>query len=159
MGYGGLYYIRVQIIINFLDFPGSFFIGHIFHSEFTGFFPERGRFFSVVEKKAQRFGDFSRIIGRNDKAAPVVLYQLIITGNIGDALIVAPAARGVANLMVNAAGLVGAPQGLILCPGIIAMITAAANDADGDIDWTCLYYRIAATGGGAPAPTDGITVL
>lgn len=82
-----------------------------------------------------------------------------ITGNITDALIVAPAALGVSNISVNAAGLVGAPQGLLLAPGILRMTTAAANDSTGLINWTALYKRIAATGGGAPAPTDGMTVL
>ena len=83
----------------------------------------------------------------------------MITGNIGDAMIVAPAALGVSNHMVNAAGLVGAPQGLLLAPGIITMETTVATDNIGLIDWTCLFKRIAATGGGLPASTDGITVL
>ena len=82
-----------------------------------------------------------------------------ITGVIGDALIVAPAGLGVSNLMVNAAGLIGAPQGLLLAPGIITMETTVATDNSGLINWTCLYKRIAATGGGVPASTDGITVL
>lgn len=82
-----------------------------------------------------------------------------ITGNITDALIVSPAAEGIAALMVNAAGLVGAPQGIILVPGILRMTTAAATDNSGLINWTALYKRIAATGGGAPNPADGMTVL
>ena len=83
----------------------------------------------------------------------------MITGNIGDAMIVAPAALGVSNHMVNAAGLVGAPQGLLLAPGIITMETTVATDNSGLINWTCLFKRIAATGGGTPNPADGITVL
>ncbi len=82
-----------------------------------------------------------------------------ITGNITDALIVAPAAEGIAALLVNAAGLVGAPQGIVLAPGILRMTTAAANDNSGLINWTALYIRIAATGGGTPNPADGMTVL
>ncbi len=82
-----------------------------------------------------------------------------ITGEITDALIVAPAALGVSNISVNAAGLVGVPHGLLLADGIIRMTTGAATDNQGLIDWTCLYYRLAATGGGVPASGDGITVL
>ncbi len=82
-----------------------------------------------------------------------------ITGEITDALIVAPAALGVSNISVNAAGLVGVPQGLVLVDGILRMTTTTANDNSGLINWTALYYRIAATGGGVPAPTDGMTVL
>ncbi len=82
-----------------------------------------------------------------------------ITGEITDALIVAPAALGVCNISVNVAGLVGVPQGLILADGILRMTTGGATDNAGLIDWTCLYYRLAATGGGASASTDGITVL
>ncbi len=47
----------------------------------------------------------------------------MITGNIGDAMITAPAGLGVSNHMVNAAGLVGAPQGLLLA-------TRYHNDGD-----------------------------
>lgn len=83
----------------------------------------------------------------------------VITGNISDALIVAPAGLGVSNHMVNPAGLVGAPLGLLLAPGIITMETTVATDNTGLINWTCLFKRIAATGGGAPNPADGITVL
>lgn len=83
----------------------------------------------------------------------------VITGNIGDALIVAPAGLGVSNHMVNPAGLVGAPQGLLLAPGIITMETTVATDNSGLINWTALYKRIAASGGNSPAPTDGMTVL
>ena len=83
----------------------------------------------------------------------------MITGNIADAMIVAPAALGVSNHMVNAAGLGGAPLGLLLAPGIISMLTGAATDNVGLINWTVLFKRIAATGGGVPAVADGITVL
>ena len=83
----------------------------------------------------------------------------MIAGNIANAMIVAPTGLGVSNHMVNAAGLVGAPQGLLLAPGIITMETTVATDNSGLINWTCLYKRIAATGGGVPAPGDGITVL
>lgn len=81
-----------------------------------------------------------------------------ITGNLGDALIIS-AALGISNHMVSANGLVGAPQGLLLAPGILTMETTVATDNVGLIDWTCLFKRIAATGGGAPNPADGITVL
>ena len=83
-----------------------------------------------------------------------------ITGVIGDAMIVDPASGiGLSNLMVNEAGLVGAPQGLLLAPGILRLTTAAADDATGLINWTARYIRIAAVGTGAPAPGDGMTVL
>ncbi len=83
-----------------------------------------------------------------------------ITGVIGDAMIVDPASGiGLSNLMVNEAGLVGTPQGLLLAPGILRMTTGAANDNSGLINWTARYIRIAAVGGGVPASTDGMTVL
>ncbi len=83
-----------------------------------------------------------------------------ITGVIGDAMIVDPASGiGLSNLMVNEAGTVGTPQGLLLAPGILRMTTGAANDLTGLINWTARYIRIAAVGGGVPASTDGMTVL
>ncbi|MDZ4230660.1 MAG: hypothetical protein U1B77_02450 [Dehalococcoidales bacterium] len=68
-----------------------------------------------------------------------------ITGVVTDAMIVAPAALGVGVLGVNAAGLVGVPNGHVLVPGILRLTTSIANDITGLIDWTAIYRPMSIT--------------
>ncbi len=66
-----------------------------------------------------------------------------ITGVSTDAMIVAQigTALGIGQLQASALG-IGTGNPLVLVPGILSLITAAANDNSGLVDWTVIYRPV-----------------